>query len=81
MKRVAEIREEIAQNVRQTRYKTFLKDVCVVSDLMRRACDSIEHTTLTEEEWNKVSIINNIVNIEDPRRLRLMQRIGSEMSK
>lgn len=79
MKRVAEIREEIAQNVKHTRNKTILENVHAITDLMRRAYDPKEYTALTDAERSKVSIINSIVGMNDPGRLRIMQIIGDRV--
>lgn len=51
----------------------------LIADLMRRAYDPKEYATLTDAERSKVSIINSIVGMNDPGRLRVMRIIGDRV--
>lgn len=81
MIRVNEIRQGIADEVKGIRNKIILNKVLETASLFRRAYSNTEYKTLTDAEWRKVQIINDVISCNNSKlkELRCVQAFTRNM--
>ncbi len=64
-----ELRQAIIENVNAIKDSVALKEMCILSDILRREYDENEFKTLTDNEWDVIAILNNIISYRDSKEL------------
>lgn len=69
LKRKDDIRKAVYGEACAIKNIYMLRELYEIADVLRRSRDDIEYATLTEAEWNKISIIKNIMACIDEKAL------------
>lgn len=67
MVRVNEIRQNIADEVKGIKNKIILSKILEIASLFRRAYSDKEYRTLTDAEWSKIEIINDVISCDNSK--------------
>lgn len=65
-----ELRQAIIENINATKNSVVLKNIYILSDILRRGYDGEECETLTDNEWEVLTLFNEIIFHKDSRKLR-----------
>lgn len=76
MVKVERLREQITQNAKEIKNKCMLETLTTVSGLLRKKSDGEDYRLLTDAEWERLSILSKILEIEDTGRLRRLNMIA-----
>lgn len=81
MVRKCELRQRIAENANRTKNKIVLEKLAVISDLFRKKYDEKDYELLSEAENLQVSVIFEVLRLQDPRHLRNVRIIINNLAK
>ena len=80
MKKVAELREQIAQDSRKIKNKAVLAKMAEVVNIFQRAFDDEAYSTLTEVEIEKYVAINSILRMNNLNHLKSIYVIARKLA-
>ena len=80
MKKVAELREQIAQDSRKIKNKAVLAKMAEVVNIFQRAFDDEAYSTLTEVEIEKYVAINSILRMNNLNHLKSISVIARKLA-
>lgn len=69
MSNMPELREQILQNSKRIRRKAILEQMEILTGLYAKADSNKGFHTLTEIDWNRMIMINDIMRLNDERIL------------
>ncbi len=64
-----ELRQAIIENINAMKNSMVLKNIYILSDILRRGYDEKEWETLTDNEWEVITLFNEIIYHKDSRKL------------
>ena len=69
LKYKGEMHQAITGNINSIKNPLVLREICCITDIYQRAYDEKMFETVTETEWNKIFIVNTIINEKNEKRL------------
>lgn len=77
--RKPEKRQAIIENVMKNKNSIALGELLEISDLLYRYMDNNEYQSITDEEYDRISLIGTILHLKDATRLRRRRQVANAM--
>ncbi len=77
--RKPEKRQAIIENVMKNKNSIALGELLEISDLLYRYMDNNEYQSITDEEYDRISLIGTILHLKDATRLRRLRQVANAM--
>lgn len=65
----SELRQAIGEDARAIKNIYVLRQLYIITDILKRYCDEEAYKTLTDNEWDIIVILNNIISHRESRKL------------
>lgn len=77
--RKPEKRQAIIENVMKNKNTIALGELLEISDLLYRYMDDNEYQSITDEEYDRISLIGTALRLKDATRLRRLRQVANAM--
>lgn len=77
--RKPEKRQAIIENVMKNKNTIALGELPEISDLLYRYMDDNEYQSITDEEYDRISLIGTALRLKDATRLRRLRQVANAM--
>lgn len=75
LKYKGEMRQAITGNINSIKNPLVLREICCITDIYQRAYGEKMFETVTEAEWNKIFMVNAIINTKTKNDLGRLERL------